>query len=303
MAFLLVNIAILLLISNIFHYINGEIADTDKKAYEDGDFLVGILLPIHKAPDTSGYSKKCGAVWEQYGIHRLEVIFLTLDEINGRKNRFKFPFGNNSVKISNNPQSSILPPGITLGIHIRDECWQTAIALEQAIKFLPMSIIQAEENPNFDDSLNNIQILNPKNVIQNSVQAISTITSNSLCKPVNVSATKKQVRVVIGPGSSTTSIQVQNVLQLFHMPQIGYSATAKDLSDKGQFPYFLRVAPPDNFQALALVDICKHFGWNYVSAVNTKGLPHLLFEKMDKIIMHMSLDNQPIVLFSLINFL
>lgn len=43
---------------------------------------------------------------------------------------------------------------------------------------------------------------------------------------------KKPIVGLIGPGSSSVAIQVQNLLQLFNIPQIAYSATSMDLSDK-----------------------------------------------------------------------
>lgn len=45
---------------------------------------------------------------------------------------------------------------------------------------------------------------------------------------------KKPIVGLIGPGSSSVAIQVQNLLQLFNIPQIAYSATSMDLSDKVQ---------------------------------------------------------------------
>lgn len=76
---------------------------------------------------------------------------------------------------------------------------------------------------------------------------------------------------VIGPASSSIAIQVQNLLQLFQIPQIGYSTTSKDLSDKSRFSYFLRVVPSDYYQAQVIVDIVRKYNWTYVSAVNTDG--------------------------------
>lgn len=46
---------------------------------------------------------------------------------------------------------------------------------------------------------------------------------------------KKPIVGLIGPGSSSVAIQVQNLLQLFNIPQIAYSATSMDLSDKVMF--------------------------------------------------------------------
>ncbi|GLH00641.1 Uncharacterized protein GBIM_06962, partial [Gryllus bimaculatus] len=78
---------------------------------------------------------------------------------------------------------------------------------------------------------------------------------------------------VVGPASSSVAIQVQNLLQLFQIPQVGYSTTSKDLSDKSRFNYFLRVVPSDYYQAQVMVDLVRRFNWTYVSAVNTDAGP------------------------------
>ena len=81
----------------------------------------------------------------------------------------------------------------------------------------------------------------------------------------------KPIAGLIGPGSSTVTIQVQNLLALFNIPQIGYSATSKDLSDKARYRYFLRVVPSDSLQAQALADLVRHYKWTYISTVYTYG--------------------------------
>lgn len=110
---------------------------------------------------------------------------------------------------------------------------------------------------------------------------------------------KKPIVGLIGPGSSSVAIQVQNLLQLFNIPQIAYSATSMDLSDKvglvslnhmrsangcdvygvassfkyqqSLYKYFMRVVPSDMQQARAMVDIVKRYNWSYVSAIHTEG--------------------------------
>ena len=78
------------------------------------------------------------------------------------------------------------------------------------------------------------------------------------------------------------SLQVQNLLSLFHIPQIGYSATSKDLSDKSLYEYFLRVVPSDRLQARALVDFVLYFNWTYISTVYTEGMLDVLFVLIKK---------------------
>lgn len=141
-------------------------------------------------------------------------------------------------------QNQTLLPNITLGCEIRDSCWHSAVALEQSIEFIRDSLISAEEEEGLMKCVDG---------------------STSLYRA------KKPIVGVIGPGSSSVAIQVQNLLQLFNIPQIAYSATSMDLSDKTLFKYFMRVVPSDAQQARAMVDIVKRYNWTYVSAVHTEG--------------------------------
>ncbi|XP_043924754.1 metabotropic glutamate receptor 1 [Protopterus annectens] len=145
-----------------------------------------------------------------------------------------------------NADPSLLP-NISLGCEIRDSCWHSSVALEQSIEFIRDSLISVRDDK---DGLNRCQD--------------SMVTT----QPVRI---KKPIVGVIGPGSSSVAIQVQNLLQLFNIPQIAYSATSIDLSDKTLYKYFLRVVPPDTLQARSMLDIVKHYNWTYVSAVHTEG--------------------------------
>ena len=82
---------------------------------------------------------------------------------------------------------------------------------------------------------------------------------------------RKQLAGVVGALSSGVSETVANFLRVFEIPQISYASTSIILSNKDIYSYFLRVVAPDSFQAQAMVDIIKRFGWNYVSTVNSYG--------------------------------
>ncbi|XP_044738786.1 metabotropic glutamate receptor 5-like [Chrysoperla carnea] len=213
-----------------------------------GDFIFGALYSIHHQPkqkrtaqsQDSGNILKCGEVREMYGIQRVEVTFQTLDIIN---------------------KDPRILPNITLGVEIRDSCWYAPVALQQSIELIRDSI-----SPNSaargEGGLDTCPVNDNNPVIWVNGNPDSLDTNNE----------KRQVRPligVIGPGSSSVALQVQNLLQLFHIPQVGYSTTSKDLSDKSRFNYFLRVVPSDYYQAQVMVDVVKRFNWTYVSAVNT----------------------------------
>ena len=143
-------------------------------------------------------------------------------------------FGKSFFAFLVNANQSILP-NITIGYQIRDSCWFAPVALEQTIEF-----------------------------IGNSVLTSGDTTSNT-------TGTRSRLAAIIGPGDSSITMQTHNILQLFEMPQIGYSATARQLSDKEKFKYFTRVIASDTQQAQAIVDIIRQFKWSYVATIGTEG--------------------------------
>lgn len=95
---------------------------------------------------------------------------------------------------------------LTQSSYTRDSCWHSAVALEQSIEFIRDTLVSNEEEDN---------------------PGRCTVEAGSL-----LLQGKKPIVGLIGPGSSSVAIQVQNLLQLFNIPQIAYSATSMDLSDK-----------------------------------------------------------------------
>lgn len=55
------------------------------------------------------------------------------------------------------------------------------------------------------------------------------------------------------------------------MPQVGYSATSRDLSNKNFFKYFLRVVPSDKLQAQVMIDLMLAHNWTYITVAYTEG--------------------------------
>lgn len=144
-------------------------------------------------------------------------------------------------KINKDPD---LLPNITLGVNILDTCSRDTYALNQSLEFVRAS-------------LNNLDT--------SSFECLD----NSTPKPKRNST--GPVVGVIGGSYSSVSLQVANLLRLFHIPQISPASTAKALSDKTRFDYFARTVPPDTYQSIALVDIVKSVNWSYISTIYSEG--------------------------------
>ncbi|KAE8616446.1 hypothetical protein XENTR_v10008809 [Xenopus tropicalis] len=141
-----------------------------------------------------------------------------------------------------NRDSSLLP-GVKLGVHILDTCSRDTYALEQSLEFVRASLTKVDE----------AEYMCP--------DGSYAIQENS---PLPIAG-------VIGGSYSSVSIQVANLLRLFHIPQISYASTSAKLSDKSRYDYFARTVPPDFYQAKAMAEILRFFNWTYVSTVASEG--------------------------------
>uniref|UniRef100_W5M4N0 Extracellular calcium-sensing receptor-like n=1 Tax=Lepisosteus oculatus TaxID=7918 RepID=W5M4N0_LEPOC len=90
---------------------------------------------------------------------------------------------------------------------------------------------------------------------------------NGQDEPITVYKCSSSVPVVIGDGGSTLSIVVARFLGVFHVPQVSYFSSCACLSNKKEFPAFLRTIPSDLFQTDALVQLVQHFGWTWVGVI------------------------------------
>ncbi|XP_065660149.1 metabotropic glutamate receptor 3-like [Hydra vulgaris] len=72
----------------------------------------------------------------------------------------------------------------------------------------------------------------------------------------------------LGPSESANCIYAL-ALAMPHtnIPIISYSATSVELDNRILYPNFFRTVPPDNYQALFIIDILKNFHWTYVVVI------------------------------------
>lgn len=137
-----------------------------------------------------------------------------------------------------NKDDTILP-GIALGAQILDTCSIDSHALEQTLVFIKTMMSSGDGIYCSDGS-----------------------------KPIYQ---HHPVAAVIGAASSQVSVMVASMLQLFKVPQVSYSSTGAELSEKPRFEYFSRVVPPDNLQATAMAHLVSALGWTYVHAIAVTG--------------------------------
>ncbi|XP_074072885.1 taste receptor type 1 member 2 [Macrotis lagotis] len=78
------------------------------------------------------------------------------------------------------------------------------------------------------------------------------------------SSYEPRVVAVIGPDTSESVTTVSNLLSLFLLPQITYSATSDRFQDSSLFPALFRTIPSGEHQMEAMILLMTHFHWNWV---------------------------------------
>uniref|UniRef100_A0A3Q3JEQ3 G-protein coupled receptors family 3 profile domain-containing protein n=1 Tax=Monopterus albus TaxID=43700 RepID=A0A3Q3JEQ3_MONAL len=127
--------------------------------------------------------------------------------------------------------STKLLPGIRLGYQIHDSCASVTVAVHAAFQ------------------------------LSNGLDPVFYTGANC--------SKSSTVMAVVGESGSTPSISISHVIGPFNIPQVSHSATCACLSDKRQYPSFFRTIPSDQFQAVALAKLVKHFGWTWIGAVRS----------------------------------
>ncbi|XP_065174798.1 metabotropic glutamate receptor 6-like [Sycon ciliatum] len=121
---------------------------------------------------------------------------------------------------------------VRVGYEIRDTCRSGRVALQQVLSFLGMGG-----------------------------------SASASCSAGEISS---NFVGVVGPFSSSVSIQVTRLLQFFNKPMVSFGSTSPQLSDKGKYPYFLRTLPSDTFLARAIVRAARQRGWTFINIVFTE---------------------------------
>ncbi|XP_036023520.1 vomeronasal type-2 receptor 26-like [Onychomys torridus] len=69
---------------------------------------------------------------------------------------------------------------------------------------------------------------------------------------------------LVGDTRSSLSVSMARLLGLYKFPQVSYSSSLPSLSDKIQFPSFLRTVTSDLTSSLAVTQLIIHFQWSWV---------------------------------------
>ena len=207
----------------------------------DGHIRLGALFPIHKqsrmgegtVTGSSGDSPRspCGEIQKEDGIQALEALLFALDEINSSRE---------------------ILPGVSLGVRAIDSCDDPYYAAERSVDLI-RGFVSRHTNLSSCPS-----------------SAWNDSSSRRYAGPLSAEwECGDNIVGIIGPQTTSVSLEVASLGRLFHVPQVSYLATSVALCNRLKYPYFFRTVPSDMHQARAIVELLNHFNWTYASIVHS----------------------------------
>ncbi|XP_072024743.1 uncharacterized protein [Amphiura filiformis] len=130
-----------------------------------------------------------------------------------------------------NAQNTI--PGVTIGLEAYDNCGSSKVGIEQTVSFLS------------DRSV----------LVDNQMSSCS----GSTIKPGMVVGGGLDIMTSVGPFISDA-----------HLPLIGYDTTLSEFTSSERYSYFIRTLPSDQNQAMAITDLIKTLGWDYIATFHSE---------------------------------
>uniref|UniRef100_A0A669EHB2 G-protein coupled receptors family 3 profile domain-containing protein n=1 Tax=Oreochromis niloticus TaxID=8128 RepID=A0A669EHB2_ORENI len=112
------------------------------------------------------------------------------------------------------------------------------------------------------------RILNSCDSPTNALRAALTLASGAEEADVT-SHCPPAITAVIAEAGSTQSIAVAGIFGTFHVPVVSHFSTCACLSDRTKYPTFFRTIPSDYYLAKALAALVKHFGWQWIGAIQS----------------------------------
>ncbi|XP_068705142.1 extracellular calcium-sensing receptor-like [Montipora foliosa] len=210
--------------------LDGSILNHPTQALDfDGDFIIGGLFPVFLSEKNATKCQTTNQRFQKFASPRRGV------EGCYRMNLFGLMWVEAMLfAIEEINNSTEILPNITLGYDIRDSANDVQFAMNVALDFI-----------------SGYRALKDKGD-----------QSNRTCSNSSVIA-------VIGGAGSKISKAAGYILGVVSVPQISYSSTSPSLSNKANFPSFLRTIPPDHIQAQVIADLVTFYRWSYVSTIAT----------------------------------
>ena len=102
-------------------------------------------------------------------------------------------------------------------------------------------------------------------------ERLSSVKTKKFIKIIYVpeSTNYSELVSVVGPMLDGNAKNVASILRVFDIPEISYGTMSSELINKGEYEYFFRTVPSDEFFYTAMAEFLKSMDWKYVAVVTS----------------------------------
>ncbi|XP_069053645.1 extracellular calcium-sensing receptor-like isoform X3 [Lepisosteus oculatus] len=147
----------------------------------------------------------------------------------------------------------------------------------RTLRWMQTMIFAVEEINKRQDLLPDIklgyQIMDSCNDIQPSLRSSLVLVNGQPADAGNHSCAgvgRAVSPVIVGDAASGVSMAVLRTLGSFHIPLVSYFASCSCLSNKREFPAFMRTMPSDAYQIKAIAQLASYFNWTWVGVIGVE---------------------------------
>ncbi|XP_069506279.1 vomeronasal type-2 receptor 26-like [Ambystoma mexicanum] len=154
------------------------------------------------------------------------------------------------------------PPGARRCVNINIEKYQTALAMVFATN-------EINQNPSILPQISlGFRIYDSCYTEAPAIEGTLWLLSGHQTSIPNYSCARKlRPAAIIGDSSSAASVPMARILGLSRYPQISYGSGLPSLSDKVQFPSFLRTMASTGSRTHGFIELLLHFGWTWIGVL------------------------------------
>ncbi|XP_070536929.1 extracellular calcium-sensing receptor-like [Ptychodera flava] len=145
-------------------------------------------------------------------------------------------------------------------VHVCSGLYPEGYRFAEAMRF---SLEEINNNPDF------VPGINLGYDIRDTCASVAPSAETAIDFIKSASFGSQLVKAVVGASRSSVSMAVSPIFGMYNIPFVSYGSTSTLLRDRLRYKSFMRTIPSDLSQSLAMIELIRRFGWEWIATIAT----------------------------------